>query len=151
MTRWPIPVAVLLIAVTSCSSDSPSSDQAIDERAAVVMPFDLTETTHTFEKSPTGGVQIVAAIDPSDVNQIALIRGHLRAEAANFRVGDYSDPAEIHGMDMPGLDKLQEGYRDITVEYIELSDGARLTYTAVKPTLIDAIHAWFDRQTMDHS
>ena len=28
--------------------------------------------------------------------------------------------------------------------------GARLTYTTSEPALVDAIHAWFDRQVTDH-
>ena len=114
------------------------------------MPFDLDKTTHTFEKLPTGGAQTVAAIDSGDAEQVALIREHLLAEAESFRRGDYSDPAEIHGMDMPGLDELQAGYREIEVDYAELDDGARLVYTTSDDTLVEALHAWFDRQTMDH-
>ena len=145
-------VAVSLIAVSACGgTDARSDAQLIDERAADVMPFDLDKTTHTFEKSPTGGVQTVVAIDPGDADQIALIQHHLREEAAMFQRGDYSDPAEIHGMDMPGLEELRDGYRDVAVEYVALADGARLVYATGDDTLVDALHAWFDRQTMDHS
>jgi hypothetical protein len=80
-----------------------------------------------------------------------LIQGHLLDEAEMFRRGDYSDPAEIHGMDMPGLEELRAGYREIAVEYFELDDGARLVYTTSDDTLVDALHRWFDRQMMDHS
>jgi hypothetical protein len=140
-----------LAAGSACgASDSPSEAELIDQRAAEVMPFDLDKTTHTFEKLPTGGAQTVAAIDPDDAEQVALIREHLLAEAESFRRGDYSDPAEIHGMDMPGLDELRAGYREVGVDYTELDDGARLVYTTSDDTLIEALHTWFDRQTMDH-
>ena len=145
-------VVVSLAAASACgASDSPSEAELIDQRAAEVMPFDLDKTTHTFEKLPTGGVQTVAAIDPDDAEQVALIREHLLSEAESFRRGDYSDPAEIHGMDMPGLDELRAGYREIGVDYTELDDGARLVYTTSDDTLVEALHAWFDRQTMDHA
>lgn len=39
----------------------------------------------------------------------------------------------------------------VAVEYIGLDDGARLVYTTSDDTLVDGLHAWFDRQTMDHS
>jgi hypothetical protein len=137
--------------VSTCGgTDVPSDAQLIDERAAEVMPFDLDETTHTFDKLPAGGVQTVVAIDSGDADQVALIQGHLLDEAEMFRRGDYSDPAEIHGMDMPGLEELRAGYREIAVEYVELDDGARLVYTTSDDTLVAALHAWFDRQTMDH-
>ena len=145
-------VAASLMAVSACGgTDASSEAQLVDERAAQVMPFDLDKTTHTFEKLPTGGVQEVVAIDSGDSEQVALVQQHLREEAEMLRRGDYSDPAEIHGMDMPGLEELRAGYRDISVEYIELGDGARLVYTTSDETLVEALHAWFDRQTMDHS
>lgn len=145
-------VAAPLVAVSACGgTDASGGARLIDERAAQVMPFDLDKTTHTFEKLPTGGVQTVVAIDSGDSDQVALIQQHLREEAEMLRRGDYSDPAEIHGMDMPGLEELRTGYREIAVEYVEMGDGARLEYTTIDPTLVDALHDWFDRQTMDHA
>jgi len=139
-------------AVSACGgTDVPRDAQLIDERAAEVMPFDLDKTAHTFEKLPTGGVQTVVVIESGDADQVALIQGHLLDEAEMFRRGDYSDPAVIHGMDMPGLEELRAGYREIAVEYFELDDGARLVYTTSDDTLVDALHRWFDRQMMDHS
>ncbi len=141
-----------LVAVSACAgTDASGGAQLVDKRAAQVMPFDLDKTTHAFEKAPTGGTQTVIAINPGDVDQVALIQQHLRNEAEMLRRGDYSDPAEIHGMDMPGLEELRAGYREISIEYNELDDGARLVYNASDETLVDALHAWFDRQTMDHS
>jgi len=74
-----------------------------------VMPFDLNRTTHTFTDLPDGGRETVTANDPGDAEQIALVRAHLQAEARKFTAGDFSDPANIHGCDMPGLAQLQEG------------------------------------------
>jgi len=64
--------------------------------------------------------------------------------------GDFDDPARIHGKDMPGVDELSQGYTDITVTYREDPAGAELVYETSDPALVDAIHAWFDRQVMDH-
>ena len=36
-----------------------------------MMPFDLEETTHIFEKRETGGVQKVVTDDPNDAEQVA--------------------------------------------------------------------------------
>jgi len=131
-------------------------DSLADRRAevaakgATVMPFDLTRTTHTFDKVATGGVQTVTANDPSDITQLELIRGHLREEAAKFSRGDFSDPATIHGHDMPGLAELREGAARVDVQYKDLDNGARLTYATTEEPLIRGIHSWFDAQTTDH-
>jgi hypothetical protein len=119
-------------------------------KGADVMPFDLAKTTHVFAKNATGGVQTVTAIDPADTSQIQLIRGHLDEEAAKFSRGDFSDPAAIHGHDMPGLAELREGAARVDVRYQDLDDGARLTYTTAEGPLIKGIHSWFDAQSTDH-
>lgn len=114
------------------------------------MPFDLEATTHTFTKTDDGGVQRVTADDPDDGTQVDLIRAHLIGERDRFARGDFDDPARIHGMDMPGAAELSSGYREITVRYDEVSAGAELRYTTDDDDLVAAIHAWFDRQVMDH-
>ena len=114
------------------------------------MPFDLEATTHLFTKTDDGGVQIVTADDPADQIQIELIRAHLLDERANFARGDFDDPAQIHGHDMPGVAELTTGYADIDVTYAETPAGAQLSYTTDDPQLVAAIHAWFDRQLSDH-
>ena len=119
-------------------------------RGAEVMPFDLDRTVHVFAPLADGGRQTVTAKDPSDVREIALIRGHLQAEAEKFRRGDFGDPATIHGDAMPGLAELRAGASRIGVRYGELPDGAELRYTTQDPELVGALHAWFDAQVSDH-
>jgi hypothetical protein len=114
------------------------------------MPFDLDATTHIFTKTDDGGIQVVVSQDPGDAEQIALIRGHLAEERDNFARGDFDDPALIHGHDMDGVAELRAGYADTVITFTDLPDGAQLVYTTDDPSLIDAIHAWFDRQVMDH-
>jgi len=114
------------------------------------MPFDLDATTHFFRKTDDGGIQVVAADDPADGEQIDLIRKHLREERENFARGDFDDPAAIHGHDMEGVAELRARYAEITVGYTDHADGGELTYTTDDPGLVAAIHSWFDRQVMDH-
>jgi hypothetical protein len=143
----------MLVLASACASDGDdlSERQArVAERGAEVMPFDLEATTHTFTKTDAGGLQVVVADDPGDSEQIELIRAHLREERDNFSRGDFDDPAAIHGHDMDGVAELEAGYADITVEYHERADGAELTYTTDRDDLVAAIHAWFERQVMDH-
>jgi len=126
-------------------------EQQMAARAQQVMPFDLHRTMHTFTKTSEGGVQTVVVVDPRDTHDLALIRDHLIEEARHFKKGDYSDPATIHGMDMPGVKALAAGAALVNVVYAEVPHGARITYTSTDPALVAALHAWFDRQTGDHS
>jgi hypothetical protein len=144
-------IAVVGVAVAGCGGDDQTERQAeVADRGEAVMPFDLDATTHTFTHTDDGGIQTVTADDPSDVEQIGLIREHLHEERDKFARGDFDDPAAIHGHDMDGVAELRAGYSDITVTYSDLPDGAQLTYTTEKADLVEAIHAWFDRQLMDH-
>jgi hypothetical protein len=139
------------VVLTGCAGgDLAARREGVAERGAQVMPFDLDQTTHTFTKTPNGGVQHVVADDPSDRHQIDLVRQHLREERDKFSNGDFEDPARIHGMDMPGVAELERGYQSVRVTFEERADGAVLVYTTDDPMLVAAIHSWFDRQVMDH-
>jgi hypothetical protein len=127
-----------------------SRQEFVAERGAQVMPFDLDRTTHVFTKTDDGGVQTVTADDPSDAEQIALIRSHLQDEAVRFARGDFTDPITIHGDDMPGLARLRQTASRLSIAYHELGDGAALTYSSEDATVIDAVHRWFDAQVSDH-
>ena len=115
-----------------------------------IMPFDLEETTHVFRPTSSGGVQTVVANDVSDAEEVALIRQHLAEETEAFRRGDFSDPAFIHGDDMPGIQKLSEHLGELEVTYSEVEGGAQIVYETVEPGLVAALHVWFKAQLTDH-
>jgi hypothetical protein len=147
--------AGMLAAVTlaGCGDDADAlanRQDEVAERGAEVMPFDLEATTHRFEPTETGLVQRVSADDPSDSEQIVLIREHLEEEAARFAQGDLDDPASIHGEEMPGLAELRAGAADIDIQFEQREDGAGLTYTTDDPALIEALHRWGEAQMSDH-
>jgi hypothetical protein len=142
---------IALLSLAACSSDSQASrQQAVAAKGAVVMPFDLTKTSHAFTKTADGGIQTVTANDPTDTVQIDLIRGHLRMERDRFGQGDFSDPTAIHGADMPGVKELAAGAPSISVTYKDAASGGELTFTTTSGALVDALHRWFEAQTMDH-
>jgi hypothetical protein len=153
-----IAVTVLLVAATSAVAfavgrsmgDGQSRQEVVAARGAVVMPFDQNLTTHAFEQTATGGVETVTANDASDATQVDLIRSHLQKEADLFSHGDFSDPAAIHGMQMPGLAELSAGAARLRIQFEQLPGGARLTYASDDPSLIDALHRWFQAQLSDH-
>ena len=127
-----------------------SRQEEVALRGAQVMPFDLEQTLHVFEKLDNGGLQRVVVKEPSNKEQISLIQGHLKEEAEKFRRGDFSDPARIHGQDMPGLAELKSIAGKIEVVYAPLPDGAQIRYTTKEPALVMALHHWFDAQVSDH-
>ncbi len=119
-------------------------------KGAQVMPFDLEQTTHSFEPKADGGLQTVVADDPQNQAQIDLIQVHLKEEATKFQAGDFSDPATIHGKAMPGLSELSAGYSAIQIAYSPTSGGGQIRYTAQSDVLVKALHAWFAAQRSDH-
>lgn len=154
--RWLVLVlaAALIAAVAGggyllAHRGSPASSMTV--RAGQVMTFDLKATTHTFTKTAVGGVEKVVVNNSADTRDRALIRAHLAKEAELFRAGNFSDPAKIHGMNMPGLKTLEAGASRVRVTYADLPGGAQITYSATEPALVSALHSWFDRQVSDHS
>lgn len=155
--------ALLAVAVgvglTACGDDSDDGNdgdalaerqEEVADRGADVMPFDLDATLHQFEPTDDGLIQTVRADDPTDDAQIALVREHLGEEVDAFDQGDFSDPASIHGHDMPGLAELEAGADDIRISYEDLPDGARMTYVTDEPELVTALHSWGEAQVADH-
>jgi hypothetical protein len=145
-----VALALSGILVSTGVGASPTRQEEVATRGAQVMPFDLEQTMHLFQPLEDGGLQTVTAKDPANSQQIALIQAHLKEEAEKFRQGDFSDPAKIHGEDMPGLAALQAGARQIEMQYTPLPNGAQIQYATQDPGLIMALHQWFAAQLSDH-
>ena len=144
-------VLVLVTAAVAAYLLTTPAPKDMTARAAEVMPFDLAATHHSFTATEAGGVELVITKNPDDQANIGSIRAHLRHEADRFTLGDYSDPARIHGADMPGLAELRAGAGRVQVRYAEVTSGAQLTFTSTDPALIQALHRWFDAQNHDHA
>ena len=150
--------AISLIYLASCTVSPPSNSQEMPSghQAMVhhmgheVMPFDLNKTQHIFEMTDSGGIQQVVTKAPNDTSQVSLIQQHLQHEAMRFSKGDYSDPASLHGAQMPGLKELAAGEAKVKVEYSALPNGAQILFTTQDIHLITAIHRWFGAQLADH-
>lgn len=124
----------------------------VERRGAQVMPFSQELTLHIFTKTNSGGIQQVIVKNSSDTGQIRLIREHLSKISKEFAHGNFSDPAKIHGNDMPGLKALEKARPGrIRIEYQEIPRGAQIAYSTASPELIEAIHRWFDAQLADHA
>ena len=124
--------------------------EEVARKGATVMPFDLARTTHFFDDRESGGIETVTANDRNDAEQIRLIRRHLAAEAERFGRGDFSDPAKIHGQDMPGLSQLAGAGTRLRVTFKSLPAGASVTYASRDKAIVAGIHEWFAAQRSDH-
>jgi hypothetical protein len=146
--------SVLLMAGTVAAGEqiTESRSDEVQRRGAEVMPFSLEQTTHIFIKTEDGGIQQVIAKKNADAGQVRLIREHLAKISRQFARGDFSDPARIHGEDMPGLAALRQAEPGrIRIEFRGLGTGAQIAYSTDDPELIEAIHRWFDAQLKDHA
>jgi hypothetical protein len=143
-------VAAVVVTGAALFDDESSRQRTIAERGARVMPFDLEATTHLFDPTETGGLQTVVSDDPTDDEQIALIRLHLREEQERFRVGNFGDPATIHGQDMPGLAVLQANFDALETTYRDRPDGAEIIFRSSDRAVVAALHDWFNAQLSDH-
>jgi len=146
---------VVLAAVASVLSTSHAAglprQAEVARRGADVMPFDLKTTTHIFSKTDKGGTQRVVVKDARDSVQTRLVREHLHEIRQQFQNGDFSGPTHVHGACMPGLSELKLSKPGaIAVDYREVHGGAELNYRTNDPTLVAALHRWFDAQLSDH-
>jgi hypothetical protein len=150
-----VSLSATLLIVLSAQAAEKATEERLDEvakRGAHVMPFSLEQTTHVFSKTDKGGLQQVIAKDSSNSEQIRLIRERLSKIAGEFIQGDFSDPAKIHGEEMPGLAELETAQPgQIKIVYKELPNGAEIDYSTHDTKLIEAIHKWFDAQLSDHA
>lgn len=128
----------------------PARQAAVHTHGHEVMPFELDRTRHIFEMTTGGGIQDVFARSPGDTATVRLVRRHLRHEAARFGAGDFSDPASLHGSDMPGLGELSASAGRVRVDYRDIPAGGRITFSAKDIELVTAIHRWFGAQLSDH-
>jgi hypothetical protein len=152
MKTLALALAVTLAAGVAAAQPTDATRQAdVARRGADVMPFSLAATQHVFTKTSDGGTQRVVARKASDRTQVKLVRQHLHDIEAQFRRGDFTGPAHIHGDDMPGLAELKSAQPgEIAIRYRDVPGGAELAYRTANPALVTALHAWFDAQLSDH-
>ena len=154
---WLLTLSILAMLLTALpvlaleEASKPRRDE-VARRGAEVMPFSLEQTTHIFTKTEKGGLQQVIVKEIPNTEQVKLIQVHLSKISREFAQGDFSDPAKIHGEDMPGLAELRKAKPgEIAIEYKELRNGAQINYATDDPALIKAVHQWFDAQLSDHA
>ena len=145
-----VTLLTLMSLLSSVGVKAETQQEHVHNMSHNVMPFDLAKTVHLFKMTESGGIQKVIVKDMGDSEQIALIQHHLQMEAEQFQHGDYSDPATLHGVSMPGLKELQVGAAHIKVSYTPLSNGAEITFETTDIHLLTALHRWFGAQLSEH-
>lgn len=141
---------ILMSLFSVISVNAETQQEHVHNMSHSVMLFDMAKTQHIFKMTESGGIQKVVVKDTNDTDQIALIQHHLHMESEQFQHGDYSDPAALHGADMPGLKELQVGAAHIKVSYTPLPDGAEITFETTELHLLTALHRWFGAQLSEH-
>lgn len=149
MIRLSKSLAILLMVGTTAVY-AQTRQEHVHRMAHGVMPFDMSSTLHIFKMTESGGVQRVVARNQEATDQIARIRQHLRHEAEKFQRGDFSDPAKLHGADMPGLKELQAGSARIKISCADLPAGAEIRFETADLHLLTAVHRWFGAQLSEH-
>jgi hypothetical protein len=150
-THYAAALAVLLATFLAMPASAQTTRQEyVHHMSHEVMPFDMSKTLHIFKMTEQGGVERVVTRKQGERDQIALIQQHLKHEAGLFQKGNYSDPAKLHGADMPGLKELEAGASHIRVSYAALRNGAEITFTTTDIHLLTAIHRWFGAQLSEH-
>jgi len=139
-----------LLALTAAPAPAQTTQERVHSMSHAVMPFEMSQTLHIFRMTEQGGVLSVVTRDPQASDQVPMIRQHLRHEAGEFQAGRYTDPARLHGADMPGLRELEAGAALVTVSYSDLPDGGQISFATQDLRLLTAIHRWFGAQLSEH-
>lgn len=128
---------------------SPERLAEVAERSGPVMGFDLDRTLHSFIPADNGGVLTVTSRD-ADAAQVALVRSHLEYQANAFKRGDWANPVQIHGSEMPGLSDLMAAGNHLGIDYRPMENGGRITFVSTDGNVTAALHRWFEAQNSDH-
>jgi hypothetical protein len=146
----PILIGTFLLVSSALASWAQTTQERVHGDSHSVMPFDMSKTLHIFKMTERGGVESVVARNPDSTEQIALVRANLQHEASEFQIGHYSDPAALHGAAMPGLQELTQGASRIKVSYVDVPNGAAITFETDDVHMLTAIHKWFGAQLSEH-
>lgn len=136
-------VVTCFIFGAAIAAEPTARQQAVAQKGAMVMPFNVHNSTHVFQKNQYGGIQQILVKDPNDKGLIAAIRANLEAEAQRFGNGDYSGPFK----GVRYLKAVKPG--QIAITYRNVQAGAAIDYVGVDAAAVDAIHKWLDAEIPD--
>jgi hypothetical protein len=131
--------------------DTKSDHQAnIEKHGDEAMGFPHDKTTHHFRLLPDGGAIEVTVNDAKDVENLRMIRMHLKHITAMFSNGDFSIPMFVHGEIPPGTTEMKDRRADIAYTFEELPAGGSVRIATTNHDALNAVHDFLSFQIADH-
>lgn len=143
-------ILFILVILTLTIIGTPSKEELVRVRGERVMQFDLKSSQHFFLEDENEFKIIVISKDINKSENIRNIKYHLRELFDALKRGDFSMPKEIHGENMPGIEKLSRNYKDLNIEFRELPYGAEITLKSNNKEVTRSLKIWFNAQLRDH-
>ena len=113
------------------------------------MGVDQYTSVHRFDALPDGGrIELRRAMN--DSAGVAQIRAHLRSIASAFATGDFSTPAFVHLMQVPGTDVMAARRSHVTYAERDLPGGGEVRITTDDSAALAAIHRFMAYQRHEH-
>lgn len=148
-----VPLLFLVLAAAcgrpASTRTSDSTFGGVQARGQHVMGVDQYSSTHIFDDLPDGG-RISLQRDPLDTAGVGTIRRHFGEIAAQFRAGDFSNPAFVHDQPVPGTDVMQTLAGEINYQVETLAGGGALRLATSDSAARKAIQKFLAFQRADH-
>lgn len=148
-------LAAIVVVGASCAAPQQEADgveeefAALQERGEAAMGVNQYTSTHRFDML-SDGARIELQRDTDDPAGVETIREHLREISEDFAAGDFSTPAFVHDMPVPGTDVLAARKDLIEYTYRDLPRGGEVRITTTDPEALEALRAFVDFQRQDH-
>jgi hypothetical protein len=131
--------------------DTKSEHQAdVERHGDEAMGFPRDKTTHHFRLLPDGGAIEVTVNDAKDVENLEIIRMHMKHITVMFSNGDFSIPMFVHSEVPPGATEMKDRRADIAYTFEELPTGGRVLITTANNDALNAVHDFLTFQIADH-
>ena len=122
----------------------------MNARGEQAMGFDQMATIHHFILYEDGGAIEVTVKDRADKKNLATIRSHLPHIVQAFGKGDFSDPAFVHDVGVPGTETMARLRDRIGYKYEDIRDGGRVRISTRHARSLSAVHEFLRFQIEDH-
>jgi hypothetical protein len=122
----------------------------VEKHGDMAMGFPHDRSTHHFQLLPEGGAIEVTVNDAKDVENLRMIRMHLKHITTMFSNGDFSIPMFVHSQTPPGVTEMKDKRADISYTFQELPTGGRVRIRTANHDALNAVHDFLTFQIADH-
>ena len=123
---------------------------AVQARGQGVMGVDQYTSAHVFEDLPDGGRIVLDREATSDTAGVATIRAHMREIAAQFALGDFTNPGLVHARDVPGTAVMAARASTLSYTATDRPRGAEVRIRSADAEAVKAVHEFLAFQRADH-